>query len=143
MIRTRQARGPDNRSWFNECWRAVFLLLGFAMLSLGVIGAFLPVMPTTIFLILAAWCFGRSSPRLEAWLLGHSRFGHMLRVWRDYGAVPCRAKLMACAGMTLGYVLFWIKAQPALPLALLVAVFMTGSALYVVSRPKPPEGSMR
>lgn len=112
------------------------------MLLLGVIGAFLPVMPTTIFLILAAWCFGRSSPRLEAWMLDHPHFGAVLRDWREHGAVPRRAKLMACAGMTLGYVLFWIKAQPTAPAALLVAAFMIGSALYVVSRPKPPEGRM-
>jgi uncharacterized membrane protein YbaN (DUF454 family) len=51
--------------------RAIYLTLGITMLILGFVGMLLPIMPTTIFLIVAAWFFGRSSPRLEAWLLNH------------------------------------------------------------------------
>ncbi|MBD0413614.1 YbaN family protein [Oryzicola mucosus] len=117
--------------------RSGYLVLGFLMLALGVIGAVLPVMPTTIFLILAAWFFGRSSPRLEAWLLNHRRFGPSLRAWREEGAIPRRAKLLACLGMASGYGIFFITVQPGLWLALGVAVFMLGSAFYVTTRPEP------
>lgn len=117
--------------------RFMFFGLGCLMISLGVIGAFLPVMPTTIFLIIAAWCFGKSSPRLETWMLDHPRFGPGLRRWREEGAIAPRAKLMAVSGMTFGYALFWIEAKPGLLLAGLVTVFMLGAAAYVVSRPKP------
>ena len=72
------------RRAFGEGQRVGFLALGGLMLALGIIGAFLPVMPTTIFLILAAWCFGRSSPRLESWMLDHQRFGPALRQWREH-----------------------------------------------------------
>jgi uncharacterized membrane protein YbaN (DUF454 family) len=115
--------------------RIVFFCLGCLMLALGIIGAILPVMPTTIFLIFAVWFFGRSSPRLEQWLLNHPRFGPSLQRWRDYGAIPRKAKIMAVAGMAFGYVVFWIGAKPGPWLAAGVAVFMIGSAIYVVSRP--------
>lgn len=115
--------------------RWTYLVAGFLMLGLGLIGVFLPVMPTTVFIILAAWFFGRSSPRLEAWLLAHRTFGPALRNWRDHGAIPRRAKMAACAGMIAGYALFWWSARPGLPLASGVALFMAISAAFVLSRP--------
>jgi uncharacterized membrane protein YbaN (DUF454 family) len=94
-------------------------------------------MPTTIFLILAAWCFARSSPALEAWLLDHRKFGPPLRAWRQQGAISRPAKCMACTGMATGFVLFWMGAHPSVWLAVLVAALLLASALYVVSRPHP------
>lgn len=121
--------------------RIPYLCLGWAMVMLGLIGAFLPLMPTTIFLILASWFFARSSPRLEAWLLDHPRFGATLRAWNDDGAIPRYAKVMACIGMAVGFGLFWVGAHPSLWLALLVAASMLASALYVVTRPAPPDAT--
>jgi hypothetical protein len=120
--------------------RLGFLALGLLMLLLGFIGALLPVMPTTIFLILAAWFFGRSSPRMEAWLLGHPVFGPDLRGWREHGAIRRRAKYLAFGGMAAGYLLFWWGTEPDLWLALLVAVFMIACAAYVATRPEREMG---
>lgn len=105
------------------------------MLVLAFIGALLPLMPTTIFLILAAWCFGRSSPRLEAWLLDHPKFGPALRAWRDHGAVPRHAKFLAAGGMALGFAVFLFTAKPALWLAALVAAALLGISAYIWTRP--------
>jgi uncharacterized membrane protein YbaN (DUF454 family) len=105
------------------------------MVALGIVGAFLPLMPTTIFLILSAWFFARSSPRLENWILNHPRFGNTVRNWQTYGAVPVRAKIMACGGMTIGFLVFWVSVHPSILVAICVAVFLVGSAIYVVSRP--------
>lgn len=119
--------------------RVVYLLLGLLMTALGIIGAFLPLMPTTIFLILAAWCFSKSSRRLEAWLLSHPVLGPTITHWRTHGVIAPRAKAMACAGMALGYVLFWIGAHPKLWLALLVAAILGACAAYVLTRPSAPK----
>jgi uncharacterized membrane protein YbaN (DUF454 family) len=105
------------------------------MVVLGFVGVFVPLMPTTIFLILASWFFARSSPQLEAWLLDHPKFGATLRSWNETGAIPRQGKIMACIGMASGFALFWLGARPGLWTALLVGGSMLASALYVVSRP--------
>ena len=117
--------------------RGGFFALGCLMLALGVIGAVLPVMPTTIFLILAAWFFGRSSPRLEARMLDHPRFGPVLRDWREHGAMPRHAKWFACCGIAVGYVLFVMVARPGVWFAAGVAALMAGCAIWLVARPEP------
>ncbi|GAA0748550.1 hypothetical protein GGR89_000742 [Sphingomonas trueperi] len=115
--------------------RPLWLGLGFVFVALGFIGALLPLLPTTIFLILAAGCFARSSPRLEAWLIDHPRFGPTLVAWREQGAIPRKGKALACAGMALGYGLFAWGARPGPWLAVGVAAAMLGCAWYVLSRP--------
>ncbi|MFN3513572.1 MAG: YbaN family protein [Phenylobacterium sp.] len=115
--------------------RPVFLLCGFLFTGAGVVGAFLPLMPTTIFLILAAACFARSSPRLEAWILDHRHFGPLVRDWREHGVIPPRAKALACAGMAFGFVVFWISVHPKPWLALIVAASLAACAAFVLSRP--------
>jgi uncharacterized membrane protein YbaN (DUF454 family) len=114
-----------------------YLLCGLLMLALGIIGAFLPVMPTTIFLILATACFARSSPRLERLLLEHPRFGPPLRLWREQGAISHRGKWYAALGMAFGFAVFWWEARPSLALWLVVAAFFAACAAYVLSRPGP------
>lgn len=115
--------------------RAGFVALGFVLVGVGVVGIFVPLLPSTIFFILAAWCFGRSSPRFEKWLLNHPWFGPSLRNWRQHGSVSAGAKLSACLGMTLGYGIFWFSARPQPLLAVGVAVALLACAAYVVSRP--------
>lgn len=102
---------------------------------LGVIGVFLPVLPTTPFIILAAACFARSSPRLEAWLLSHRIFGPLLRDWRERGAIPRRAKLAALVGCASGYAVFWFGTEPTAALKIGVGLFMLAGLAYVFSRP--------
>ncbi|HDY86214.1 MAG: YbaN family protein [Pseudoalteromonas prydzensis] len=119
--------------------QVTYLLSGLFLTGMGILGAFLPVMPTTVFLIGAVFCFSRSSKRFESWLLNHPRFGKTLTNWQAHGAISKSAKVMASLGMAVGYGLFYLGAQPSLLLATVVALFMGGSAYYVLSRPLPPE----
>ena len=127
---------PSNRR-FSQLPRWLWLALGLLFVALGFIGALLPLMPTTIFLILAAACFARSSPRLEAWLLNHPRFGPALRAWRENGAIGPQAKRTACLGMAAGYALFWWGARPSLAADLIVALVLAGCAAFILTRPTP------
>ncbi|MFC5758462.1 YbaN family protein [Rhizobium sp. GCM10022189] len=118
--------------------RAVYLCFGLMMVGLGIIGAILPLIPTTIFLILAAWCFSRSSPRLEAYLM-NSRFGGPLRDWRENGAISRKSKMLALMGMSVGYAVFLIGSKPSVFLAIVVGASILACAAYVVSRPGSAE----
>lgn len=118
--------------------RLVLLGLGWAMVGVGIVGIFLPVLPTTPFLLLAAWLFSRCSPRLEQWLFDHPLFGRSLRDWREGGAISRRAKISALALMALGFAYLWFRVEPGLLMACLVAAIMLACGVFIASRPEPP-----
>ena len=114
--------------------RLAWLAAGWLLTGLGVVGLVLPVMPGTIFLILAAACFARGSPRLERWLLSHPRLGPTVVAWRRDRAIPARAKLAAFGGMALSIVLVGLSGAPPVAIAASVALIAAG-AIYVGTRP--------
>ncbi|QBK06552.1 DUF454 domain-containing protein [Hylemonella gracilis] len=113
----------------------VWRVLAIVCVALGVIGAFLPVMPTVVFLLVAAWAAGKGWPQLEVWLLTHPRHGASIRAWRERGAVPRRAKWLASLMMGLSSV-----ALVASPLALWwrigLPLGMACIALWLWTRPE-------
>lgn len=82
-------------------WRWVLLVLAGVSLATGVVGIFVPGLPTTVFLLIAAWAAARSSPRLHRWLLEHRVFGRLIRDWQAGGLVRRRAKWNATAAMAI------------------------------------------
>ncbi|NIF46327.1 DUF454 family protein [Enterobacter sp. Ap-1006] len=72
--------------------RLILLIIGWLAVVLATLGVILPLLPTTPFLLLAAWCFARSSPRFHHWLLYRSWFGSYLRHWQTHRAMPRGAK---------------------------------------------------
>lgn len=76
-------------------------LLGFLFLGVAVLGVFLPLLPTTPFVLLAAGCFAQSSERMHRWILANETFGPMVRDWEDKRCVSCRVKAIAIASMVV------------------------------------------
>lgn len=103
-------------------------------LGLGVIGIFLPVLPTTPLVLLAAFCFGKGSPRLRAWILAHRSFGPMIADWEATGAIPRRVKLWACAVMGVTFLASAVLGAPSHVLWA-QGVLMGIGAAYVLTRP--------
>ena len=79
--------------------KVALLLVGFTAVGVGTIGIVVPGLPTTGFFVLAAWCFARSSPRFEAWVLGLPTIGPMVRDHRDGLGMPRKAKVVAISMM--------------------------------------------
>lgn len=115
--------------------RGLWLVGGYLALALGAVGAVLPLLPTVPFLLLAAFCFARSSDRLHRWMLDHPTFGPPIRHWEERGAIGRRAKWVASlsmmgsvgVGLWLGLPL-WVVAVQA---AVLAAV-----AIFIWTRPE-------
>lgn len=75
--------------------RSLILVIGVLSLVLGIIGIFVPLLPTTPFLLLSAYCFSRGSRRLHDWLVGHRVFGPPIRDWKESGVIRRPAKIAA------------------------------------------------
>ena len=105
----------------NLLWR----LVAAVALALGIIGLFLPVVPTVPFVLLAAWASSKGWPQLEQYLLNHEHFGPHIRSWREHGAVSRRAKYLAAAMISGSIALLWL-----LPLH---RVMQTGLSVIMIS----------
>ncbi len=93
--------------------RVLWFIAAGASILLGVVGLFLPLMPTVPFLLFAAFCFSRSCERCERWMLEHPRFGPPIRDWREHRAVPLRVKQFAISMMTISSAgSWWVLPSP-------------------------------
>jgi uncharacterized membrane protein YbaN (DUF454 family) len=120
---------PEKRNFF-------YLILAYLSAGLGIVGAFLPLLPTTPFLLLAAWAATRGSPELHKWLYEHERFGPTLIAWEEKRAVSREAKWLACALMLLSWTTMLIMTDGWLVPAITGVLFICGGS-YLVTRPAP------
>jgi uncharacterized protein len=113
--------------------RSLYLIAGLTALGLGAIGLFLPLLPTVPFVILAAFCFARSNRRLEAWLVGHKRFGAHIQAWRSRGAISRSGKRAAFAAFAVSVALGFLLLPLPWSLVPLAAALIGGS--WIAARP--------
>lgn len=114
-------------------WRSLVILF----LILAFIGALLPGMPTTVFLILAAWAASKGWPEVNDWLLAHPKYGPLIKNWREHGTVPRKVKVIASVMMWLSGILmcftnapFWVK--------IFTITIMAAVWLWLCTRPEHP-----
>ena len=113
-------------------WR-VLAVLAF---GLGVVGAFLPVLPTVPFLLLSAWAAGKGWPAFEAWLLAHPRFGPPVQRWRERGAIGRGAKWFATVMMAASAGVLQLFGSVAPWVRIFVPLFLLGMCIWLWLRPE-------
>jgi uncharacterized protein len=114
--------------------RAVWLLVGLLAVAIGAIGIVVPGMPTTVCFIVAAWCFSRSSPRLERWVLDLPRIGPMVRDHRAGLGMPRRAKAIAVSMIAVAVAVSVTVGIDTWPTRLVVLTLGAVGVIYVAAR---------
>lgn len=118
--------------------RALLVVAGTLSVGLGVLGAFLPVLPTTPFLLLAAACYARASRRLYARLVGSPTFGPTIRAWQRSRAIPRRAKRVALLTIALSFGVS-ISVVGILWARIVMAALGITLLVWMARRPEPPD----
>jgi len=114
--------------------KPLLFVIAWISFALGIIGAFLPILPTTPFLILSAFLFSKSSPRFHAWILTLPIAGDGIRDWRDNRVIKTRAKVLAVSMMILSLVMIWSSKKIALPIQVLVTLILASVGTFVGTR---------
>lgn len=133
------------RTWFrNSRYRRwIYLGIGWFFFGLGVLGAFLPVLPTTPLMIIALWAFSQSSERFQNWLYNHRIFGPPLQRWHKYRVISAPAKMAAIGAMTASFAYLVIfTTTPPLMLAVTGGLMLFG-AWYVLTKPSRVPASQK
>jgi len=104
-----------------QCYR----LLGLVSLGLGILGIFLPLLPTTCFVLLAAWAFSKSSPRFYQALVRHKLFGSIILDWQTHRAMSIKAKWLASISIIFSFSLtFYFVSLPLMAVAILITIML-------------------
>ncbi len=118
--------------------RFVLILVGLLALALGAIGIFVPLLPTTPFVLVAAIAFANSSEKLHQWLLDHDVFGPLIENWRRYGAINRNTKVLSVLSMISIIAISLVMDVPSY-VVIIQGLVLTISATFIVTRPLPPE----
>lgn len=115
--------------------RVLYGLLAYTSLIIGLIAIVVPGLPTTEFILLAAWAATKSSPRLSAWLANHKLFGPMLHNWRNGKVITRRTKVSASVSMVICSLVMWFTLKQHWPVYAAIAGMVLVN-LWIWSRPE-------
>ncbi len=117
--------------------RLFWLIVGLASVAFGLAGVVLPLLPTTPFLLLAAFAFARSSPRLSAWLHSHPRFGPLIENWNAHGSIDRPTKRLAVVVIAATFALsVFLEVAPWILVT--QAVVLSAVVVFILTRPDGP-----
>ena len=114
------------------------IILGWLCVGLAFIGAIVPGIPTTIFLIIALWAFAKSSKKLHTWLLSHSKFGPILKNWQSHKVVPKKAKILMVVLQIIAVIILYFTTK-SMPLSIVLSIILIFVSWYVISLPSSVE----
>jgi uncharacterized membrane protein YbaN (DUF454 family) len=114
--------------------KPVLFVLGWISFGLGVFGAFVPIIPTTPFMILAAFLFSKSSPRFHAWLLSLPIAGPAVRDWNDHRVVGAKAKILCASMIFISLGVLWWRVQVLIELKIFLTVVLLSVCAFVMTR---------
>lgn len=115
--------------------RLTYLALGWFFFGVGVIGAVLPVLPTTPFMILSLWAFSNSSDRARSWLYNHRIFGPPLQRWNEHKVIAPRAKMASIGAMSVSFAYLAFFTPTTWPWLLATGALMAYGAFYILTKP--------
>ena len=121
--------------------KAALVSIGLLCVGLGVLGIFLPLLPTTVFLLIAAACFARSSDRLYNWLLTHKWFGPYIKNWREHKAITRRTKIIILFVLWLTLIVSAIIGTNLLWIRLVLLAVGIGVTIFITRMRTMPENS--
>ena len=118
--------------------RIVLIVVGFVSLALGGLGIFVPLLPTTPLVLVAAFAFANSSEKLHQWLLDHNVFGPLIHNWRRHRSISRTAKAMSLLSMVVILVISWFAGVAMLVIAV-QALILGCAAAFILTRPSFPQ----
>ncbi|MCR9212194.1 MAG: YbaN family protein [Proteobacteria bacterium] len=121
--------------------KILLLSIGWFFVALGTIGVFLPVLPTTPFLLISLWAFSQSSDRFHHWLYTHRHFGPPLQAWSEHGIIPTRAKILAVGTMGISATFVILFSETPWYGITGMLILMGIGAGFVLTRPSKPRNT--
>lgn len=129
------APSPNPTSTQPACliWRMV----GMLSVAIGIVNAFIPLLPTTVFLLIGVWAYGRGDPAMRQRLLNHPRYGTALTLWVDKRQISRRGKLASCCGIALSATFTLAMIGPHKPIGWAIAGGLLALCVYLLTRAEP------